>query len=103
MDISAGETPMLFGLFVIYGLVFSLPALLGYIILFFLIRNLSPKFKKTILILWAIIGIVVTLGIIGGSFSKIVMVSYALTAIFSGIIFKISKSTSIEEASQPVV
>lgn len=79
-------------LFLIFGLFFSIPTYLLYIFLYYFLiqKNINTVCSKIILISFAVSGIIITFWIIGGTFSFKGALSYSLSSIVTGLIFKIN-------------
>jgi hypothetical protein len=74
----------------VFSVLFSLPTLATYYIIFKLLKTkeISPVFSKLILILWTIIGLTTTMLIIGGSAANEIIIAYSASAIISGLLLR---------------
>jgi len=80
----------LFPAFLTLGLFFSIPTYILYSILYYYLAQLNFKFSKLILILFSIVGIVITASIIGGTMMPNVSLAYCLSSIITGLFFKLN-------------
>lgn len=87
---------------IIFSVIFSIPTLVIYYFIFiFLIRNPINSFLvKSILISWTIVGIVITILMIGGSLSKTLIFSYSLAAIVTGTLFRITRKVDVPKNNE---
>ncbi len=81
----------------VFSFIFSLPTLFIYYLVFRFIakRNIKPLAMKFILIVLTIMGITITLLLIGGSLVPTLIFAYSLAAILTGFLFKIKKRTNL--------
>jgi Sec-independent protein secretion pathway component TatC len=89
----------IFVLFIIYGLFFSLPVFILYLILFsVLIRKINSEFMiKTILNATTICGVFITIKLIGGSMmTPKLALFYSVALIVCSFIFKIKKQNAAD-------
>lgn len=79
-------------LFLIFGLFFSTPTYLLYSLIYWFLgqKNINKKYAKIILILFAIAGIIITFGSIGGSFGYKGTLIYSLSSIITGLFLKLN-------------
>lgn len=86
-----------YALFFIIGLIFSIPMLLVYYLIFyFLIRKpLSALTIKSILNLATIAGILVTFYVIGGSATPDYSISYSIAVVVSSWLIKLKNTESV--------
>lgn len=79
-------------LFLIFGLFFSTPTYMfyGFLYWFLSMKEINTNYSKLILIAFAIVGIVITFWLIGGTFSFKGALSYSLSSIVTGLIFKLN-------------
>lgn len=84
-------------LFIIFGIFFSLPVLIVYYFLFYLLisKPLSTLTIKSILNLVTIIGIVVTFILLGGSVAPDYSISYSIAVVICSWLAKIKNTESI--------
>lgn len=89
----------LYPLFMIFGCLFSLPALLGYFLLFQSLAKaqLSILTKKLLLIGYTVLSIGVTCWLIKGSMMPVLSIAYSAAAIISGFVFRLQS----DEEAQP--
>jgi hypothetical protein len=80
-------------LFLLFGFLFSLPSLFGYVLLFQLLLKpaLPLLVKKLLLIGFAVLGISITFWLIKGSMAPTLGISYSLAAIITGLLFRLKK------------
>jgi hypothetical protein len=85
----------LYLLYLLFGALLSLPALLVYFLLFQLLdRNHLLNFtKKLFLIGSAVLGIAVTFWLIGGTMAPGLGIAYSAAAIVFGFLFQLDKRT----------
>ena len=79
-------------LFVLFGFFFSIPTYLLYALLYWYLAkvNLDDWEIKAILIFFAVAGIIITFSSIAGSMSEEGIISYSISSILTGIIFKLN-------------
>ena len=75
----------------IFGLFFSTPTYILYGFLYYYLarNNTNTTFAKPILILFSVIGVLITTSLIGGTMMPGVALSYSITSILSGLFFKL--------------
>ena len=78
----------LYMLFIIFGVVFSIPTLAVYLLTYYCCIKLEMQWLRTkvILILLAISGAVTTIYLIGGSWDSFIAYSYASSTLFFGVL-----------------
>jgi len=83
----------LFPWILIGGIVLSLPTLIGYIFVFYLLNRyeISVKRVKAILISLTIMGIFTTCYILSKTWSLGIVLSYGVIAVVSGMLFRLKK------------
>lgn len=89
------ETVGIYFLFVLYGMVFSLPTLALYLLAYnYLVKSGWPNVViKAGLNTVAVLGIVITFQILGGSISTLASVCYASAVVFVSLFFKINNKS----------
>lgn len=80
----------LFPLFLIFGFLLSVPTYILYSILYYYLAQIEFKYPKPILILFSLLGIVVTASIIKGTMMPNVSLAYCLSSIITGLFFKLN-------------
>lgn len=80
----------LFPPFLILGFLLSVPTYILYSILYYYLAQIKFKYPKPILILFSLLGIVVTASIIKGTMMPNVSLSYCLSSIITGLFFKLN-------------
>ena len=81
----------LYPIVIIFSFLFSLPTVLAYFLIFRMLtkQKRSPLFTKFILISVTVIGIAITLSLIGGYLSTTLGFAFSFTSIITGCLFKI--------------
>ncbi|MEC4004524.1 hypothetical protein OX283_007635 [Flavobacterium sp. SUN052] len=82
----------IFPISLLFGLIFSTPTyiLYSFIYRFLRFKNINSNFAKIILILFVVFNVNITTNIIKGSMMNNITISYSLSAILSGLIFKLN-------------
>lgn len=95
------EIATFFPLFLSFGFMFSLPALLGsYLLFLFAKRKPWPVlYRKLLLIAFAVLNIAITFWIIGGSFAPVLGLAYAAGAILFGFVFRLGSRWTADPAN----
>jgi hypothetical protein len=89
----------IYPLFLFFSLLYSLPTLLVYFIVFMLLieQGTSPAFTKFILIALTVIGITMTILSIGGSLSSTLIFAYSLASVIAGCLLSIKSKSGTEK------
>lgn len=89
----------------IFSLVFSIPTLIIYHFVFsYLIkRQTNPALTKTILIILTILGITITILLIGGSLSTTLIYSFSIAACMAGVVIRITKRSDTNKDFEAIV
>ena len=79
----------------VFSVLFSLPTLATYYIIFkaFERKKTNLVYAKLILIVWTIIGVTATIIFIGGSAAREIIIAYSASAIISGLLLRIGART----------
>ncbi len=80
----------------LFSFILSLPTLIIYyfVFLYLMKRNANPVLTKVILIVLTIVGIAITILIIGGSLAMTLIYSFSISAFLTGILIRISNKTN---------
>ena len=87
----------LYVIILLFSISLSLPVLLCYCFVFFLLNSykVHVPIAKTILLAFVVIGIIITFQIIRGSFAFEFGVAYAIASIITGLILKLKKNSPL--------
>ncbi len=77
----------------VFSFLFSIPAMIVYTVTFFFLyqKEANVLLSKLILIILSVSGIIITQTLISGSATKMIIISYSISAVISGIIWKLKK------------
>jgi len=83
-----------FTIYLIFSIIYSIPTLIIYLLVFYRLinRNIDSKWIKFILISITIIGITLTTLLIDFSSLKNLTIYYSISSVVTGILFKIQKT-----------
>jgi phosphoglycerol transferase MdoB-like AlkP superfamily enzyme len=92
----------MYPLFLFFGLLFSLPALLFYCRLFVLLgkSNMEIAIRKLLLIGFAVLSIAITLWFVDGTLAPMLATAYSVAAIISGFLFKLQSDKEAMPATK---
>lgn len=90
-----------FPITLLFSIVLSIPTLLAVLLVSKLLKNskISLWVKKLIVLVLTIVGIIVTLCLLGGSLIPTLMFSYAISALLSTLILEIPRSRLNENSA----
>ena len=76
----------------LFGLIFSTPTYILYSLLYYLFaqKNINLNFAKIILIVFAVLGVIVTGQIIKGNMIENSIIAYSISSIMTGLFFKLN-------------
>ena len=94
-----GDTVDMYVITLIFSILLSLPALGCYCVVFYLLNSykIQIPIAKIILLIFVVIGIIITFQIIDGSLVFEFGVAYSIASIITGLILKLKKNSHIAE------